>query len=162
MNFVFSLCGHWYSNRIVVSCRTWLPVGYHGRASSVVVSGSPIRRPSGQMRPDQSKIVTLISSGSLFKSFMSYYSIEDFAYQVGIKNCYTEHIQDQWTHPCSTLLHTYNTFPPTMQFQIEKIKINTAGILFFFSFLKNYFFLYNITYRSMERSGKPTHFKLQT
>uniref|UniRef100_A0A673GP71 Fumarylacetoacetase n=1 Tax=Sinocyclocheilus rhinocerous TaxID=307959 RepID=A0A673GP71_9TELE len=29
-----------------------LPVGYHGRASSVVVSGAPIRRPRGQMRPD--------------------------------------------------------------------------------------------------------------
>ena len=26
----------------------WLPVGYHGRASSVVVSGTPVRRPSGQ------------------------------------------------------------------------------------------------------------------
>ncbi|XP_056267993.1 fumarylacetoacetase isoform X1 [Pseudoliparis swirei] len=32
-----------------------LPVGYHGRASSVVVSGTPIRRPSGQMKPDQTK-----------------------------------------------------------------------------------------------------------
>ncbi|XP_041663528.1 fumarylacetoacetase [Cheilinus undulatus] len=32
-----------------------LPVGYHGRASSVVVSGTPIRRPSGQMRPDQTQ-----------------------------------------------------------------------------------------------------------
>nr|XP_020444154.1 fumarylacetoacetase [Monopterus albus] len=32
-----------------------LPVGYHGRASSVVVSGTPVRRPSGQMRPDQTK-----------------------------------------------------------------------------------------------------------
>uniref|UniRef100_A0A8C6T2W1 Fumarylacetoacetase n=1 Tax=Neogobius melanostomus TaxID=47308 RepID=A0A8C6T2W1_9GOBI len=32
-----------------------LPVGYHGRASSVVVSGTPLRRPSGQMRPDQSE-----------------------------------------------------------------------------------------------------------
>uniref|UniRef100_F6U354 Fumarylacetoacetase n=1 Tax=Equus caballus TaxID=9796 RepID=F6U354_HORSE len=31
-----------------------LPVGYHGRASSVVVSGTPIRRPVGQMRPDDS------------------------------------------------------------------------------------------------------------
>lgn len=29
-----------------------LPVGYHGRASSIVVSGTPIRRPSGQTRPD--------------------------------------------------------------------------------------------------------------
>ncbi|TSK53831.1 Fumarylacetoacetase [Bagarius yarrelli] len=32
-----------------------LPVGYHGRASSVVVSGTPIRRPQGQMRPDATK-----------------------------------------------------------------------------------------------------------
>jgi len=28
----------------------WLPVGYHGRASSVVVSGTPIRRPWGQVK----------------------------------------------------------------------------------------------------------------
>ncbi|MFN3595643.1 MAG: fumarylacetoacetase [Rubricoccaceae bacterium] len=30
-----------------------LPVGYHGRASSVVVSGTPVRRPLGQTRPDE-------------------------------------------------------------------------------------------------------------
>merc|ERR1711970_283250 len=29
----------------------YLPVGYHGRASSVVVSGTPIRRPMGQTKP---------------------------------------------------------------------------------------------------------------
>lgn len=29
-----------------------LPVGYHGRASSVVVSGTPIRRPNGQILPN--------------------------------------------------------------------------------------------------------------
>ncbi len=28
-----------------------LPVGYHGRASSVVVSGTPVKRPNGQTRP---------------------------------------------------------------------------------------------------------------
>jgi fumarylacetoacetase len=28
-----------------------LPVGYHGRAGTVVVSGTPIRRPSGQSKP---------------------------------------------------------------------------------------------------------------
>ncbi len=28
-----------------------LPVGYHGRASSIVVSGTPIKRPKGQMKP---------------------------------------------------------------------------------------------------------------
>lgn len=35
--------------------RLHLPVGYHGRASSIVVSGTPIRRPLGQMRPDDCK-----------------------------------------------------------------------------------------------------------
>ncbi|KAJ2453296.1 hypothetical protein EV183_002353 [Coemansia sp. RSA 2336] len=34
---------------------THLPVGYHGRASSVVVSGTPLRRPNGQRRPDPSQ-----------------------------------------------------------------------------------------------------------
>jgi fumarylacetoacetase len=29
----------------------WLPVGYHGRAGTVVVSGTPIARPSGQSKP---------------------------------------------------------------------------------------------------------------
>lgn len=29
-----------------------LPIGYHGRASSVVVSGTPITRPHGQLKPD--------------------------------------------------------------------------------------------------------------
>jgi fumarylacetoacetase len=27
----------------------WMPIGYHGRASSIVVSGTPIRRPNGQI-----------------------------------------------------------------------------------------------------------------
>jgi len=31
----------------------WIPVGYHGRASSVVVSGTPVRRPHGQTRPNE-------------------------------------------------------------------------------------------------------------
>jgi fumarylacetoacetase len=30
----------------------WVPVGYHGRASSIVVSGTPVKRPCGQTRPD--------------------------------------------------------------------------------------------------------------
>ena len=30
----------------------WLPVGYHGRSSSVVVSGTPFRRPCGQLQAD--------------------------------------------------------------------------------------------------------------
>lgn len=30
----------------------WLPVGYHGRASSVIISGEPVRRPKGQIKPN--------------------------------------------------------------------------------------------------------------
>jgi fumarylacetoacetase len=32
-----------------------IPVGYHGRASSIVVSGVPVHRPKGQTRPDPEK-----------------------------------------------------------------------------------------------------------
>jgi fumarylacetoacetase len=28
----------------------WVPIGYHGRASSIVVSGTPVRRPLGQLK----------------------------------------------------------------------------------------------------------------
>jgi fumarylacetoacetase len=30
----------------------WIPIGYHGRASSIVISGTAIRRPRGQTRDD--------------------------------------------------------------------------------------------------------------
>jgi fumarylacetoacetase len=30
----------------------YVPIGYHGRASSIVVSGTPVRRPAGQARPE--------------------------------------------------------------------------------------------------------------
>ena len=29
----------------------WVPIGYHGRASSIVVSGTPVQRPCGQRKP---------------------------------------------------------------------------------------------------------------
>ncbi len=29
----------------------WVPIGYHGRGSSIVVSGTPVRRPHGQLKP---------------------------------------------------------------------------------------------------------------
>lgn len=29
----------------------WLPIGYHGRSSTIVVDGTPVRRPHGQVRP---------------------------------------------------------------------------------------------------------------
>jgi len=33
----------------------WIPIGYHGRASSIVVSGTPFHRPKGQTRDDASQ-----------------------------------------------------------------------------------------------------------
>src|SRR3989442_11299032 len=29
----------------------WVPIGYHGRASSIVVAGTPVIRPNGQLKP---------------------------------------------------------------------------------------------------------------
>jgi len=36
----------------------WVPIGYHGRASSIVVSGTPIRRPVGQNKDDNADAPT--------------------------------------------------------------------------------------------------------
>lgn len=43
----------------------WLPVGYHGRASSIVISGAEVRRPSGQMKPPDASTPTFGPSRSL-------------------------------------------------------------------------------------------------
>ncbi len=34
----------------------WIPVGYHGRASSIVLSGTDLRRPVGQIKADDAEI----------------------------------------------------------------------------------------------------------
>ena len=36
----------------------WIPIGYHGRASSIVISGTPVKRPSGQRKPPTSDTPT--------------------------------------------------------------------------------------------------------
>lgn len=43
----------------------WIPIGYHGRASSIVVSGTDIKRPKGQNRSDQEKPPVYIPSKAL-------------------------------------------------------------------------------------------------
>jgi fumarylacetoacetase len=42
-----------------------LPVGYHGRASSIVVSGTPIRRPAGQVLPKGADLPVFAATGRL-------------------------------------------------------------------------------------------------
>jgi len=43
----------------------WLPIAYHGRASSVVVGGTPFRRPMGQMMPPGAAVPTYAPCGRL-------------------------------------------------------------------------------------------------
>jgi len=50
-----------------------LPVGYHGRSSSIVVSGTPIRRPWGQIKPaDSEKPIFSASKQMDFELEMAY------------------------------------------------------------------------------------------
>ena len=43
----------------------WIPIGYHGRASSVVLSGHDVRRPQGQLMPPGAEHPTLAPSKRL-------------------------------------------------------------------------------------------------
>ena len=43
----------------------YIPVGYHGRASSVVISGTPVRRPHGQVLPKGSETPVFQASARL-------------------------------------------------------------------------------------------------
>ena len=43
----------------------WVPIGYHGRASSIVISGTPVRRPSGQRKPPTAEMPSFGPSAQL-------------------------------------------------------------------------------------------------
>ena len=53
-----------------------LPVGYHGRASSIVVSGTPLHRPKGQVKPNEAEGPVFCPSRKL-----------DFELEVGFLTC---------------------------------------------------------------------------
>jgi fumarylacetoacetase len=40
----------------------WVPIGYHGRASSIVISGTAVRRPNGQTKPSSADAPTFGAS----------------------------------------------------------------------------------------------------
>jgi len=55
-----------------------LPVGYHGRASSIVVSGTPIHRPKGQIKPADSDLPVFGPSQKLdFELEMAFITSKD-------------------------------------------------------------------------------------
>jgi fumarylacetoacetase len=43
----------------------WVPIGYHGRASSIVVSGTEVRRPRGQLKPAEAESPVFAPSRAL-------------------------------------------------------------------------------------------------
>jgi fumarylacetoacetase len=43
----------------------WVPIGYHGRASTIVISGTPVRRPSGQIKDAAADAPNFRASSSL-------------------------------------------------------------------------------------------------
>lgn len=43
----------------------WVPIGYHGRASSIVASGAPVRRPLGQIKDDTAPAPVLAPTRAL-------------------------------------------------------------------------------------------------
>ena len=63
----------------------FVPIGYHGRASSIVVSGSPVRRPNGQRKLPNEDVPQFGPSGQLD------YELELGAY-IGIGNALGEPI----------------------------------------------------------------------
>ncbi len=43
----------------------YVPIGYHGRSSSIVISGTPVRRPSGQLKDEKDEHPTFAPSNRL-------------------------------------------------------------------------------------------------
>src|SRR5947207_13626581 len=43
----------------------WLPIAYHGRASSIVPSGTEVRRPQGQIKPPEAAAQLFVTSRTL-------------------------------------------------------------------------------------------------
>ena len=43
----------------------WIPVGYHGRSSTIVIDGTPVRRPRGQRKPPDTPVPQFGPTGRL-------------------------------------------------------------------------------------------------
>ena len=54
----------------------WVPIGYHGRASSIVVSGTALRRPRGQLKSPQAEAPSF--EQSIFKYAPTSAGAEDY------------------------------------------------------------------------------------
>lgn len=90
-----------------------LPVGYHGRSSSIVVSGTPVRRPWGQIKPKDSdspifsptqrldfelEVGFIIGKDSYLGSSISTSDAEDYIFGLVLFNDWSARDIQQWEY----------------------------------------------------------------
>lgn len=91
-----------------------LPIGYHGRASSLVVSGTEIRRPSGQLPPAQEggsptfgpcrqmdyelEVGAYIALGNRMGDTISLAAAEDFLFGITLVNDWSARDMQRWEY----------------------------------------------------------------
>jgi fumarylacetoacetase len=90
-----------------------VPIGYHGRASSLVVSGTPVRRPSGQSKPEDApapvfrpsqrldyelEVGVFVGSGNDLGTPMPIDTIEDHLFGVCLVNDWSARDIQAWEY----------------------------------------------------------------
>ena len=90
-----------------------LPVGYHGRASSIVVSGTPIRRPKGQTKADDAampsfgatkaldielEMAFVVGKETMLGESVSTAVAEDYIFGLVIFNDWSAHDIQRWEY----------------------------------------------------------------
>jgi fumarylacetoacetase len=91
----------------------YVPIGYHGRASSIVVSGTPVRRPAGQTRDDATappafgpsrrldyelELGTYIGRGNALGAPISLADAEEHAWGVSLVNDWSARDIQAWEY----------------------------------------------------------------
>lgn len=119
--------------------RKYIPVGYHGRSSSVVVSGTPVRRPNGQMCPVESEppvfgacklldfeleMGFFVGPGNSLGEPIPVSSAEDHIFGLCLCNDWSARDIQKWEYvPLGPFLGMYKlfrhfTFSPTLYFKL--------------------------------------------
>lgn len=90
-----------------------LPVGYHGRASSIVVSGTSLHRPKGQIRPNQEEpplfsptrqldfeleVAFVVGKSSALGSTVSTEAAEDYIFGLALFNDWSARDIQSWEY----------------------------------------------------------------
>ncbi len=91
----------------------WVPIGYHGRASSIVPSGTPIRRPSGQVKGEgdappemgptraldyECEVAAWVGSGSALGCPVPIAEAEEHLFGLGLLNDWSARDLQRWEY----------------------------------------------------------------